>query len=51
MAEQRKKMNVVAMKIGIRIANDHKVYPRKDGVRMRCWSAIAFTMKLGPLPM
>ena len=43
--------NVMIAKIGKRMAVDQSMYPKNPGMRTRFCSAMAFTMKLGPLPM
>ena len=47
----RKNTRVRRMKIGIRMAMLHFIYPKKEGMAIPASSAMDLTMKLGALPM
>ena len=39
------------MKTGTKIARDHPIYPKKEGIRIPFSSEIDFTIKFGALPI
>ena len=47
----RKKTRVTRRNRGRRMPTVHFMYPKKDGILLPASSAIALTMKLGPLPI
>ena len=48
---QRKNSSVIAASTGSSAAADQARYPKNDGIFTPACSAIALTMKFGPLPM
>ena len=48
---RQKKASEIIMYSGNKIPTLYSMYPKNEGVLNPAWSAIAFTIKLGPLPM